>query len=109
VAEYDIQMYTLPSGKVPFESWLLGLRDPRARARIRVRIDRMQSGNFADHRSVGNGVYELRIDYGPGFRVYYALADKGMVLLLAGGDKSSQSADIATAIGYWKDYKTHRV
>ena len=101
-------MYTLSSGKVPFDSWLVGLRDSRARAKIRVKIDRMQAGNFADHRSVGEGVYELRIDYGPGYRVYYTLARKRIVLLLAGGDKSSQGEDIATAIGYWKDYKGHR-
>ncbi|MFS2134774.1 type II toxin-antitoxin system RelE/ParE family toxin [Duganella sp. Dugasp56] len=80
-----------------FSSWFSRLKDRRARACIQVRIDRAEDGNFGDHKSVGNGVSEMRIDYGPGYRVYYALRGTTMIILLAGGDKSSQAKDIKTA------------
>ncbi len=80
-----------------FSSWFGRLEDRRARACIQVRIDRAEDGNFGDHKSVGNGVSEMRIDYGPGYRVYYTLRGTTMIILLAGGDKSSQARDIKTA------------
>ncbi|MES2351019.1 MAG: type II toxin-antitoxin system RelE/ParE family toxin [Pseudomonadota bacterium] len=80
-----------------FSSWFSRLKDRRARACIQVRIDRAEDGNFGDHKSVGNGVSEMRIDYGPGYRVYYTLRGTTMIILLAGGDKSSQAKDIKTA------------
>lgn len=73
-------------------------------ARIVARVDRVKAGNFGDHKPVGGGVWELRIDYGPGYRVYYALAGRQVVLLLCGGDKRKQSSDIRTAIAMWNDY-----
>lgn len=78
--------------------WLDDLRDIRARARIQVRIERMAAGNAGDVKPVGEGVSELRIDYGPGYRVYFTKRGNKVVILLAGGDKSSQSADIKTAL-----------
>lgn len=80
-----------------FDRWLLGLRDVQAKARIEVRIRRLSLGNPGDVRSVGEGVSELRIDYGPGYRVYFARRGLRVVLLLCGGDKSTQSADVALA------------
>jgi len=81
-----------------FAKWIDGLRDIRARARILVRIERLAAGNPGDVRPVGEGVSELRIDYGPGYRVYYKQYGSTLVILLAGGDKSSQAKDIKTAL-----------
>jgi len=89
-----------------FAEWLRALRDPRAIARIAVRIDRLAAGNPGDVRPVGEGVSELRIDYGPGYRVYYIQRGAVLVVLLCGGDKSSQRADILRAKSLaveWKD------
>jgi putative addiction module killer protein len=81
-----------------FVRWLDGLRDVRARARVLVRIERVVTGNFGDSKPVGRGVSELRIDYGPGYRVYFARQGQWIVILLAGGDKSTQARDIKAAI-----------
>ena len=81
-----------------FSKWLRELRDRRARARIQTRIDRLQLGLAGDVRPVGEGVSELRIDYGPGYRVYFVQRGKELVILLAGGDKRTQDRDIKTAI-----------
>jgi putative addiction module killer protein len=81
-----------------FAEWFNSLRDRQARVRIQARIDRAELGNFGDCKSVGNGVSEMRIHYGPGYRVYFVKRAEMLVILLAGGDKNSQSKDISTAI-----------
>jgi putative addiction module killer protein len=81
-----------------FADWINALRDLRARARIQARIERLAMGNPGDVRPVGEGVSELRIDYGPGYRVYFTQRGQQVIVLLAGGDKSTQSADIRTAL-----------
>jgi len=81
-----------------FARWLDGLRDVRARARVQVRIERLATGNAGDVESVGEGVSELRIDYGPGYRVYFKRLGREVVILLAGGDKRTQSTDIKAAL-----------
>jgi putative addiction module killer protein len=81
-----------------FANWLDALRDIRARARILVRIERLAAGNPGDVKPVGEGVSELRIDYGPGYRVYYKKHGRQVVVLLAGGDKRTQAKDIKTAM-----------
>ncbi len=81
-----------------FAKWLDGLHDIRARARILVRIERLAAGNPGDVKPVGEGVLELRIDYGPGYRVYYKKHEQKVIILLAGGDKSTQARDIKTAL-----------
>ena len=81
-----------------YARWLDNLRDPRARARILVRVERLAAGNPGDVRPIGEGVSELRIDYGPGYRVYFNKRDRRIVVLLAGGDKRTQSRDIETAL-----------
>ena len=80
-----------------FSEWLSALKDPRARGKILVRIDRLANGNPGDVDAVGEGVSELRINYGPGYRVYYVQRGTRYILLLAGGDKSTQKSDIAEA------------
>ena len=101
---YTLEEYVTEDGKIPFRDWLRGLRDVRARAKIRVRLNRIRLGNFGDAKPVGKGVYELRIPHGPGYRVYYARIGQRIVLLLCGGDKSSQRRDIAKAKVYLEDY-----
>lgn len=81
-----------------FAKWLDGLADAKARARVLVRLDRLIEGNPGDIKTVGEGVFEMRIDYGPGYRVYYTLRGREIVILLAGGVKGSQARDIATAL-----------
>jgi putative addiction module killer protein len=81
-----------------FAKWLDDLRDIQAKARILVRIERLASGNAGDVKPVGEGISEMRIDYGPGYRVYYTKRGNELIILLAGGDKSSQSGDIKTAL-----------
>ena len=81
------------------------MADRQAKARVLVRVLRMAGGNFGDCKPISDGVWELRIDWGPGYRVYYAQAGKKLVLLLTGGDKRKQQADIATALAYWTDWQ----
>lgn len=81
-----------------FAKWLDNLRDIQAKARVLVRIERLASGNAGDVKPVGEGVSEMRIDYGPGYRVYFTKRGSELIILLAGGDKSSQSGDIKTAL-----------
>jgi len=81
-----------------FAKWLDGLRDIHARARVQVRVERLAEGNPGDVRPVGEGISELRINYGPGYRVYYTMRGRVVIILLAGGDKRTQAADIKTAL-----------
>lgn len=102
---FEVRFYTTTSGKNTVEEWLESLRNARTEARIAARIDRLAAGNFGDCKPIREGVWELRIDFGPGYRVYYAMAGRSVVLLLRGGDKRRQDADIERAIEYWNDYK----
>jgi putative addiction module killer protein len=101
----EIERYVTPDGRIPFSEWLDSLRDRRARVKIKLRLDRIEQGNLGDYRSVGAGVFELRIDYGPGYRVYFGQVGSTIVLLLCGGDKSTQEQDIRKAQEYWEDYE----
>ncbi len=89
-----------------FDKWFRGLRDARAKARIDERIDRLANGNPGDAKPVGSGVSELRIDYGPGYRVYYVQRGKVLIILLCGGDKASQRKDIAKVIALAEGLET---
>jgi putative addiction module killer protein len=100
-----IDLYVLRDGKAPFERWLKGLRDRRARARINARLARVRLGNLGETRDVGEGVHELKIDYGPGYRLYFGNAGADVVLLHCGGDKGTQETDIRRAKEYWSEYK----
>ncbi len=101
----EIKEYLTPAGKSPFAVWLKGLRDRQARARILLRMERLRSGNPGDVMPVGEGVSEFRIHHGPGYRVYFAKRGQQFILLLGGGDKSSQQADIRLAKARWREYQ----
>jgi len=88
----------------PFASWLDLLKDRRAVSVIRARLNRIRLGNFGDCKPVGGGVEELRIDFGPGYRVYFGRRGATLVILLCGGSKRTQQKDIALASEYWKEY-----
>lgn len=104
----EIREYVAADGRNPFREWFHSLKDIRARARIRVRLNRIRLGDFGDSRSVGEGVHELRIAYGPGYRVYFGRVSNVIVLLLCGGEKGSQTTDIRNAKKFWNDFKTRR-
>jgi len=102
---YEIRFYITATGKRIFAEWQNGLRDAKVKAAIIRRLNRIEQGNFGDHKYLKDGVSELRIDIGPGYRAYYAVADQEIVLLLCGGDKRTQTADIDRACTYWKDWQ----
>lgn len=105
MAMIEVRQYQTADGRIPIAEWLGRLRDRDAQARIAARLVRLQAGNRGDWKPVGAGVFELRIDAGPGYRVYCAQHGAELVLLLCGGDKRTQSHDIEVAHAYWKDYK----
>lgn len=101
----EIRHYVSRAGKDVFDDWLTALADARAQAKIASRINRLAAGNFGDCKSLRQGLYELRIDWGPGYRVYYAMLEKVRVLLLCGGDKRKQSRDIERALQFLNDFR----
>ena len=101
----ELRRYVTRDGKDVFGEWLAKLKDARAQAKIVIRLDRVVAGNFADCKPLREGLCELRIDWGPGYRVYYAMLGQTCVLLLGGGDKRKQSSDIERALGCLEDYK----
>lgn len=105
VTPQTVMMLVLDTGNCPIEEWLSGLRDKVTRARITRQIDKLGRGLFGDRRGVGDGVAELKLDFGPGYRVYYAHIGNITVVLLGGGDKSEQSKDIERAQELWREFE----
>lgn len=101
----EVRFYEDERGKQPFRAWFDGLPDKRTQAKIQARIDRVSLGNLGYCAPVGEGVLELKIDYGPGFRVYFGQIGTQLVILLCGGVKGTQRRDIKTAHDYWADYR----
>lgn len=101
----QLKYYQTLNGKSPFIKWLESLKDNVTRARIQARLNRLISNNFGDCEPVGEGVFELRIHFGAGYRVYFAEIDHELILLLFGGNKHQQSVDIKKAQEYWYDFK----
>ena len=101
----EVRHYINLAGRDVFDEWLSNLGDARAQAKVAVRIDRLAAGNFGDCKPLRDGLWELRIDWGPGYRVYYSLTNKACVLLLSGGDKRRQATDIERALAYLWDNK----
>ena len=101
----EIRHYVTASGRDLFQTWLDDIRDMQARVAIQRRIDRLAAGNFGDHKFCRDGISELRIDIGAGYRVYYAKAGRMLVLMVCGGDKRTQAADIERAVKCWEDYQ----
>ena len=102
----EIQRYVTVDGQVPFDNWYNSLRNSKISTTIDKRLNRVILGNLGDCQSVGEGVFELRIDYGPGFRIYFGQVGTTIITLLCGGDKSTQDRDIRQAIEYWTDYRS---
>lgn len=100
-----VGLYVTASGKVPFVAWLESLKDIRAKAQIKKRLRRAELGNLGEYNSVGQGVYEMKIHFGPGYRLYFGMEGQQMILLLCGGDKGSQDKDIQLAHEYWEDWR----
>lgn len=105
MSAYRIEDYVAEDGRVPFRDWLFKVPDIRVRVRVVTRLQRLAAGNFGDSKPLRDGVSELRIDHGPGYRIYYARAGEALVVLLAAGDKRKQRTDIEKAISYWNDWK----
>lgn len=104
--EKELVFYELSRRKMPFQKWLSKIKDIRAQAKIEARLTRLIKGHYGDYRLLKNGVYELRLDYGPGYRIYFGeQQDPAVIVLLLGGTKKTQNKDIELAILYWKDYK----
>lgn len=101
----EVFRYQTEEGAEPMTDWLLTLRDKQAQAKIRVRLKRLEAGNFGDCDPVGDGVLELREHVGAGYRVYFGRHGQTVVILLCGGSKKSQASDIKTAKEYWQDWK----
>jgi len=104
----EIRHYVTATGVDPFQKWLDELKDLQGRIAILRRIDRVLRDNFGDHKFCQDGVWELRVDLGPGYRIYYARAEKAVLLLLCGGSKRSQTTDITTAARYWEEYQRRK-
>ena len=103
----NVIVYRTTAGSEPFTDWLNSLRDPTTRRCILKRLLRLEQGNYGDFKPVGEGVNELRFFFGAGYRVYLAKDGDTIVVLLCGGDKSSQRRDIQQAQAYWQEYQTH--
>jgi len=101
---FEIAHYLNCDGHDLYQEWLDGMRDMRAKVRIMARVERLRGGNYGDCKPLHDGVWELRIDCGPGYRVYYAQAGSHMVLLLSGGDKRRQKKDVVRAVESLSDY-----
>jgi putative addiction module killer protein len=108
VVRREVRILVTQDGKCPVLTWLSELRDRRAVAAIQARFFRMHHGNFGDHRQIAGGIRELRIHFGPGYRVYFGEDGPALVLLLFAGSKASQTRDIAFARNLWKDYLRDR-
>lgn len=103
----QVILYADETGREPFMEWLTSLRDVKGRQRIQARLRRLEQGLYGDFAPVGEGVSELRLFFGPGYRVYFGEEADHIVILLCGGDKSTQDKDIAQAKLYWKEYQDH--
>lgn len=102
---FTLKALVLENGTSPIEDWIKSIRDTQTRQRIQARLDRIERGNLGEYRNVGEGVSEFKMDFGAGYRVYFARTGATLIVLLVGGDKSTQDTDIKTARQLWKDYR----
>ena len=103
IIEKTLLNYIASNGKEPFEEWLTNIKDKVIRARIRTRLDKLSLGHYGDVKAIEGGVFELRFSFGAGYRIYFGEVDKLIIVLLCGGDKSTQIKDIKRAKGYWQE------
>ncbi|MDP3995087.1 MAG: type II toxin-antitoxin system RelE/ParE family toxin [bacterium] len=106
---FEVRNYVTPSGNKPFQEWVKSIRDIRARTAIRERVYRLQRGILGDCKAIGQGIYESRIHFGPGYRLYIGRDAAVIVILLCGGDKRTQKRDIERAKTFWEDYNQRKV
>ena len=104
----SVEYYESPNGRTPYIEWFDSLKSGSGKNIVRTRLARLRAGNFGDCKPVGEGVFELRVHAGPGYRVYFGQAGTTVVLLLIGGDKSTQHKDIPVAQAYWLEYRRSR-
>ena len=102
----DVRNYVTPEGHEPYEEWVNSYRNRKTRAIIRERVNRLHLGNFGDYKRLTADLYELRIRYGPGYRVYFGVVDRVIVILLCGGSKKTQRRDIQKAKEYWEELRS---
>lgn len=107
VTQKKLIIYQDENGNEPFTDWLNKLRDPKGRRRVLTRLRRLEQGNYGDCEPVGEGVSELRMFFGAGYRVYFGEGTNNIILIVSGGDKSSQSKDIKFAKACWKEYQNN--
>jgi len=107
IVEREVRKLELENAEVPFDRWFESLSDRRLQAAVDARLARLRAGNFSDHKAVGAGVLELRIDKGPGLRVYLGMHGSQIVVLIGGGDKSTQRRDISRAQKLWQQFKMY--
>lgn len=105
---FELRRYRSAAGDEPFTQWLADLADRQARARILARLERLEIGNFGDCKLLREGVSELRIDWGPGYRVYFGRDGRTVIVLLCGGDKRKQDSDIKRAMQLWQEYENRK-
>lgn len=101
----ELRTYRTKDGKEPFTKWIESIKDKMVKAQITNRLNRVVYGNFGDCESVGNGVYELRIHHGSGYRIYFVKQESALILLLMGGSKKTQDKDIQKAKKYWNEFR----
>jgi putative addiction module killer protein len=105
MSNFEIKIFETKDGKKPFLIWIKSLKNLKTVTRIETRLDRIAEGNFGDYKSLGENLFELRLAFGSGYRIYYTIKDNEIVILLAGGDKSTQPKDIEKAYKYLQEYK----
>lgn len=105
IKQRDVQYYETPNGKLPAKEWLLSIKDNLTQAILYKRIRQAGLGQFGKTRNLGSGLNELKIDYGPGFRIYYGIHEDKLILILMGGSKRTQDSDIKKARVYWLEWK----
>lgn len=108
IKERLVEYFITSNGKIPIKEWIYSIKDQLTQAILYKRIRQAADGNFGDYKSVGSGVFELRINYGPGYRIYYGIHNDEVILLLAGGSKRTQSTDIEKAKAYWTIFKENK-
>lgn len=101
----ELVLLELASGRSPFEDWLMTIKDKKIRYAVDARLSRIRAGNFGDHKSLGEGVFELKIDIGPGLRVYYGIVDDKIVVIIGAGSKRTQKRDIKEAKLLWRKFE----
>jgi putative addiction module killer protein len=101
----SIEIYQTTDGKEPYTDWFDSIKDVKTQARVMMRIRRLETGNLGDYKALGSGIFELRLDFGPGYRVYFGEKNKKLIILLAGGSKKTQKNDIVIAKQFWENYR----